>query len=242
MGLFTAYLWATKKLLRILEEQKNRGSDGAGISVVQFDVADKKRSIHQYRSIATDAISQIRNHICSGFLERGKDIERLKNTSPFIGEVYLGHVRYSTYSDIGVESYQPFVIRSLNPKEDIAFAGNYNMTNTGDLAKKYNMPDDFISDSQVLTHMIVSNYKEIKEVEDEALLNTLQLSAKDWDGGYVMCGAVGNGDLSVLRDPAGIRPGYFFEDEEVYAVASERAALMNVFNVSKDEIELLPRA
>lgn len=235
-------LWATKKLLRLLEEQKNRGSDGAGISVVQFDIADKKRSIHQYRSIATDAISQIRNHICSGFLERSKDIERLKATSPFIGEVYLGHVRYSTYSGIGVESCQPFVIRSLNPKEDIAFAGNYNMTNTGDLAKKYNMPDDFISDSQVLTHMIVSNYKEIKEVEDEALFKTLQLSAKDWDGGYVICGAVGNGDLFVLRDPAGIRPGFFFENDEVYAVASERIALMNVFNVPKDKISPLPRA
>jgi len=219
--------WGTKKLLALMERQRNRGQDGAGISVLKFNVPDGHEYFKTLKSVESDALGDVTKQI-------------FKNPSSFIGEIALGHIRYSTHSGLQVAYCQPFLREHYFPESTFAIAGNFNMTNTDYLLKKLKEKGIFFtnkSDTQAILHSIAYNIDTEFNVLD--LMDAIKKSSAEWDGGYLFCGVIGNGNIFILRDPAGIRPGYILINDEVMAVASERIALMETFNAKKEDIQQL---
>lgn len=255
--------WGMKKLLSLMEKQRNRGQDGAGVAAVQFNMPSGQEYLQHLRSAADNAIESILGHIVSDLnrvkLQEEFDEIHLKRTSPFIAEALLGHVRYATHSGIQLKNCQPFV-RSHNVAcRNFALAGNFNMTNTNELfaqLEKWGFSPISESDTQVVLDMLAYYLdREYHRIANEVALNAadgrtradqisqqidlsriLSEAALHWDGGYVFSGILGNGDAFICRDPAGIRPGYYFIDDEVVAAASEKVALMDVFDLSQNQV------
>lgn len=254
-----------------MEKQHNRGQDGAGFSSIKLDTPPGERYISRVRSSDSQPIqhifSQINDRINKELVEHPEyadDVDLQKKNIPYIGEVLLGHVRYGTFGKNSVESVHPFLRQNNWMHRNLIVAGNFNMTNNNvlfdNLVRLGQHPKDHVDTVTVMEkigHFLDSEvaklYKKLKKegfskvdaspqiVERLNVAKILKKSSRDWDGGYAMAGMLGHGDAFVLRDPAGIRPAYYYQDDEVVVVASERPVIQTVFNVPFDKvIELDP--
>jgi amidophosphoribosyltransferase len=256
--------WGTKKLLRLMEKQRNRGQDGAGIAVVKLDMPSGQEYLRRLRTMnGVDTLfEEVSNDLVQSKLTSSLDEVEWKKESSFIGEVLLGHVRYATFSSAKLENCQPFIRPHVIASHHFALAGNFNMTNTTELFKQLEDCGIFPTsptDTQTILNMIAYHLdKEHDAIENQMTLakslplngrdrndsifkqidlsRVLSRAAAEWDGGYLLCGILGNGEAFVCRDPAGIRPGFYFMNDEVIAVASEKAALASVFDVQLEAI------
>ena len=263
--------YGINKMYLLMEKQHNRGQDGAGFASVKFNVAPGTRYISRVRSNKSQPIQDIFaqiNERLNGVLEKNQnklnDVAWQEENLPYLGNLFLGHVRYGTFGKNSIESVHPFLRQSNWKHQNLIVAGNFNMTNSRQLLEELvelgQHPKEFTDTVTVLEKIghfleeeVSKLYIEAKEKgfnkkdaspfieENLDLQNVLKRSSKNWDGGYAMAGLVGHGDAFVLRDPNGIRPTYFFEDDEVVVVASERPVIQTVFNVSINDVQELER-
>ncbi len=258
--------YGVNKMYLMMEKQHNRGQDGAGFASIKLDVSPGERYISRIRSNAAqpiqDIFAQINERINLEFEshpEYIEDVSAQKKHIPYIGELYLGHVRYGTFGINSVENVHPFLRQNNWMHRNLIIAGNFNMTNTTELFSnliKLGMHPkekaDTITVMEKIGHFLDDAvrklYKKAKAngmnkmeaspyiAEKLNIAKILKKSARDWDGGYAMAGLLGHGDSFVLRDPAGIRPAYYYKDDEVIVIASERPAIQTVFNVPFEDI------
>ena len=249
-----------------MEKQHNRGQDGAGVANIKFDVPPGTRYISRYRSNEKHAITDIFGKIQAKFEavadknpELLKDTQWLKQNVAFTGELWLGHLRYGTYGGNSIEACHPFLRENNWMTRNLVVAGNFNMTNVDelfqDLIKIGQNPKekaDTVTVMENIGHFLdeenedqYEKFKKLGNSKEEIspliaqhmdLGKILRNSSKPWDGGYAIAGLLGHGDAFVLRDPAGIRPAFFYRDDEVVVVASERPAIQTAFNVAVEEI------
>ncbi len=261
--------YGVNKMYLMMEKQHNRGQDGAGFASIKLDVNPGERYISRVRSNAAqpiqDIFAQINERINLEFEnhpEYKDDVAAQKKHIPYIGELLLGHVRYGTFGINSVENVHPFLRQNNWMHRNLIIAGNFNMTNTNELFDnliKLGMHPkekaDTVTVMEKIGHFLDDEvrklYKKAKAkglnkqeaspyiAENLNVAKILRRSAADWDGGYAMAGLLGHGDSFVLRDPAGIRPVYFYQDDEVVVVASERPAIQTVFNVPFEEVKEL---
>ncbi len=246
-------MYGLNKLYLLMEKQHNRGQDGAGIAAVKLNVEPGHPYLHRTRSNAPQPIADI-------FFKLGAEIQELekyqpdikqhpglmKGHVPFLGELLLGHLRYGTQGKNNVEFCHPFIKRDLMPGKNLALAGNFNLVNTEELFALANIePGEFQKQSDLAAMMEVVHHFLAKE--DEKSPNAADISAvlkkavPLFDGGYTVGGLVGNGCGFVMRDAHGIRPAYYYVDDEVIVAASERASIRTAFNVGENEVlELMP--
>lgn len=262
--------YGVNKMYLMMEKQHNRGQDGAGFASIKLDTKPGERYISRVRSVAQqpiqDIFAQINDRINTEFKnhpEYNDDVALQKRNIPYIGELLLGHVRYGTFGKNSVESVHPFLRQNNWMHRNLIMAGNFNMTNVKELfqnlielgqhPKEYT---DTITIMEKIGHFLddaVSKiYKNLKKegynkqqaspliAERLKVSKILKRAAKNWDGGYAMAGLIGHGDSFVLRDPAGIRPCYYYSDDEVIVVASERPVIQTVFNVNFEDVNELP--
>ena len=258
--------YGVNKMYLMMEKQHNRGQDGAGIASIKLDVNPGERYISRVRSNANqpiqDIFGQINARANSEFeADPGlkDDVAAQKKKIPYLGELFLGHVRYGTFGGNSVEHVHPFLRQNNWMHRNLIIAGNFNMTNTTELFSnltKLGMHPkekaDTVTVMEKIGHFLddeVSKlYKKAKskglsKIEASPfiarklnLAKVLKRASKDWDGGYAMAGLLGHGDAFVMRDPAGIRPAYYYQDDEVIVVASERPVIQTVFNVPFESI------
>lgn len=254
-------LYGLDKLYLIMEKEHNRGQEAAGIGCVKLDMPPGQEYIFRERAQGSDAISKI-------FAEAHRQIEDDRKESvdprftPFVGEVYMGHLRYSTTGRSGINYVHPFMRRNNWCSRNMLLCGNFNMTNvdeifdsivaTGQHPRLF--ADTFILLEQ-LGHALDRENERLFNIHSNAGLKALDLSeaiARDlnvtnvlkrcapvWDGGYVICGIVGNGDMWAMRDPNGIRPAFYYKDEEIVVVASERPVIQTAFNLQLNQVKEL---
>ncbi|NAS31154.1 amidophosphoribosyltransferase [Flavobacteriaceae bacterium R38] len=258
--------YGINKMYLMMEKQHNRGQDGAGFAGIKLNVKQGERYISRVRSSKPqpiqDIFSQINsriNDVLSEHPEYADDIAAQKKHIPYLSEVLLGHVRYGTFGKNGTESVHPFLRQNNWMHRNLIVAGNFNMTNVSELfdnlvqlGQHPKEKADTITVMEKIGHFlddaVAKLYKEIKKegytkleaspiiAERLNVAKILRRAAKNWDGGYAMTGLLGHGDSFVLRDPSGIRPAYYYQDDEVVVVASERPVIQTVFNVSYDDI------
>lgn len=263
--------YGINKMYLMLEKQHNRGQDGAGLASIKLNMKPGSRYISRVRSNESqpiqDIFATINERINLQLQEHPQyqnDLDWQKENLPYLGEVYLGHVRYGTYGKNSIESVHPFLRQNNWMHRNLILAGNFNMTNVNEmfqnlveLGQHPKEKADTITVMEKIGHFLDSEvrklYKKLKSegfnkkeasphiVEQIKIHKILKKSSKDWDGGYVIAGMLGHGDTFVLRDPAGIRPAYYYQDDEVVVVASERPVIQTAFNVAfEDVIELEP--
>jgi len=263
--------YGINKMYLLMEKQHNRGQDGAGYASVKFNVNPGTRYISRIRSNQSqpiqDIFAQINDRL-NGVLEKNpdkkNDIAWQEENMPYLGNLFLGHVRYGTFGKNSIESVHPFLRQSNWKHQNLIVAGNFNMTNSKQLLEELielgQHPKEFTDTVTVMEKIghfleeeVANLYLKAKEkgytkkdaspyIEEHLdLQNVLQRSSKNWDGGYAMAGLVGHGDAFVLRDPSGIRPTFYYQDDEVVVVASERPVIQTVFNVSIDKVKELER-
>lgn len=261
--------YGVNKMYLMMEKQHNRGQDGAGFASIKLDAQPGSRYISRKRSNAAqpiqDIFSHINNEINTVFNDHPEyidDVAAQKKNLPFIGELLLGHVRYGTFGKNSVENVHPFMRQNNWMHRNLIIAGNFNMTNTTalfnnliDLGMHPKEKADTITVMEKIGHFLDDAvnklYKKAKakgltKIEASPYIakklniqKILKKSSKDWDGGYAMAGLLGHGDCFVLRDPAGIRPTYFYKDDEVVVIASERPVIQTVFNVPFENVKEL---
>jgi amidophosphoribosyltransferase len=261
--------YGVNKMYLMMEKQHNRGQDGAGFASIKLDVNPGERYISRVRSNAAqpiqDIFAQINERINLEFSQHPEykdDVAAQKKNIPYIGELFLGHVRYGTFGINSVENVHPFLRQNNWMHRNLIIAGNFNMTNTNELFDnliKLGMHPkekaDTVTVMEKIGHFLDDAvrklYKKAKAkglnkqeaspyiAENLNVAKILRKSASNWDGGYAMAGLLGHGDSFVLRDPAGIRPAYYYQDDEVIVVASERPAIQTVFNVPFEEVKEL---
>lgn len=231
-----------------MEKQHNRGQDGAGIATVKLDITPGHQFMYRQRQSGAGAISQIFQNLNQEVTEMEKmypDFKKhpglMKGYMRFMGEVMLGHLRYGTQGRNNVEFCHPFLKTNINPTRNLSMAGNFNLVNTDELFAKLDAhPTTSIRESDLGAMIeMVHYYLSLADETDPQQLNlegVLKQAASHFDGGYVCGGLVGNGDSFVMRDPNGIRPGYFFKNDEIVVAASERPAIMTTFNVPFEEV------
>lgn len=259
--------YAVNKMYLLMQKQHNRGQDGVGIANIKLDIPPGKRYISRYRTVASNPIEDIFGKIGKKFKkaqnEGGEegyfDADWLKNNYAYTGEVWLGHLRYGTHGKNSIENCHPFLRQNNWRSRNLVVAGNFNMTNVDELFDKLvelgQHPKEKVDTVTVMekighflddeNQQIFQKYKDThtnaeitKLIEHELdLQKVLQRSCKDFDGGYTMAGMVGSGDAFVARDPAGIRPAYFYADDEVVVVASEKPAIKTAFGCEYSEIQ-----
>tara|TARA_Y100000991_G_scaffold201523_1_gene174634 strand:+ start:628 stop:2526 length:1899 start_codon:yes stop_codon:yes gene_type:complete len=262
--------YGINKMYLIMEKQHNRGQDGAGFASIKLNMDPGQRYISRVRSVAQqpiqDIFSQINERINKVIKEdplAKEDTSYQKQVTPYLGEVMLGHVRYGTFGKNSVESVHPFLRQNNWMHRNLILAGNFNMTNVrqlfGNLVELGQHPKDYTDTITIMEKIghflddaVGKLYKKLKKegynkvecssiiAERLSIKKILKKAAKNWDGGYAMAGMIGHGDSFVLRDPAGIRPAYYYKDDEVVVVASERPVIQTVFNLDYDSIFELP--
>ena len=260
-------LYGLNKLYLLMEKQHNRGQDGAGIATIKLDVKPGHRYISRYRSMAQNAVADIFGYVHNKFTdiqnetpELMQDAEWLKQNVSFIGEVLLGHLRYGTHGKNSIENCHPFLRQNNWMTRNLVIAGNFNMTNVDELLEQlYELGQhpkeqaDTVTVLEKIGHFLDDENQELfdsykkeglsnveithKISENLNIAHILRRSAKTWDGGYAISGIVGNGDAFVLRDPSGIRPAYYYQDDEIVVAASERPAIQTAFNVGFNEVK-----
>lgn len=261
--------YGLNKMQLLMEKQHNRGQDGAGIANIKLDMQPGERYISRARSIDKNPIQDLFGQIGSRFNqlsteapEKLKDVAYLKKHAGFTGELFLGHLRYGTFGRNSIESCHPFLRQNNWMTRNLVLAGNFNLTNVDELfdsliaiGQHPKEKSDTVTVLEKIGHFLdVENDKLYEKFKSEGfskpeistkisehldLVSVLQKSANKWDGGYVMAGLIGHGDAFVLRDPAGIRPAFYYEDEEVVVVASERPVIQTVFNLKEHQIKEL---
>jgi|TARA_B110000858_G_scaffold38292_1_gene43163 amidophosphoribosyltransferase len=262
-------LFGINKMYLMMEKQHNRGQDGAGFASIKFDMEPGERYISRVRSCEKQPIQDIFNQISSRIqeaIEEDPSIQQntslLKQKAPYLGELMLGHVRYGTFGNNGIESVHPFLRQNNWMHRNLIVAGNFNMTNVNELfdnlislGQHPKERADTITVMEKIGHFlddaVAKIYKKLRKegynkfqaspliAERLNISKILRKAAKNWDGGYAMAGMLGHGDAFVLRDPAGIRPAFFYEDDEIVVVASERPVIQTVFNAPLEEIKEL---
>lgn len=250
-----------------MEKQHNRGQDGAGIATIKLDVKPGNRYISRYRSMEKNAVADIFEYVQKKFAavqkenpEQFQDSQWLKDNMSFTGEVLLGHLRYGTHGKNSIENCHPFLRQNNWMSRNLVMAGNFNMTNVDELLEQLfelgQHPKERADTVTVLekighfldteNQLLFNRFKaegytnvEIssKVAEHLDVIKILRRSAKTWDGGYTISGVFGHGDAFVMRDPAGIRPAFFYQDDEVLVAASERPAIQTTFNVPFEKIQ-----
>lgn len=246
-------LWGLNKLYLLMEKQHNRGQDGAGVAAVKLDVEPGYPFLHRFRSAAPQPIADVFRKIGSEVDELAKfnpDIKNhpglMKGHISFLGELLLGHLRYGTQGKNNAEFCHPFLKRDTVPARNLALAGNFNLVNTEELFSLVNIdPGEFQRQSDLAAMMEVIHHFLIKA--DEATPHRMDIKAvlkkaiPLFDGGFHVGGMTGNGIGFVFRDAHGIRPSYYYINDEVIVAASERAAIRTAFNVGENEVqELMP--
>lgn len=254
------------KLYQIMEKMINRGQDGAGVATIKLDVEPGTTYMDRLRSVEAKATQDIFGKINKLFDEAKTSHPELydnaqwqKENIPFLGELLLGHLRYGTFGKNGVESCHPFKRQNNWMSRNLMVAGNFNLTNVDELfthlvelGQHPIAKADTVTVMEKIGHFLDKDndrlFKKFKEQNDKNyeiskliqenidVAGILKESSKRWDGGYVMCGIIGHGDSFVLRDPNGIRPAYFYKDDEVIVVASERPIIQTVFNVPLETV------
>ncbi len=262
--------YGVNKMYLLMEKQHNRGQDGAGFASIKLNTQPGDRYISRVRSNAAqpiqDIFAQINDRINNEIQlhpEYANDVALQKKNIPYIGELFLGHVRYGTFGKNSVEAVHPFLRQNNWMHRNLIVAGNFNMTNVHqlfnnliELGQHPKEKADTVTVMEKIGHFLDDEvrklYKKLKKeghtkVEASPLIaeqlnvkKILKKSSKNWDGGYAMAGLLGHGDSFVLRDPAGIRPAYYYKDEEVVVVASERPVIQTVFNVDFEDVHELP--
>ena len=250
---YGSVMYGLNKLYLLMEKQHNRGQDGAGVATVKLNVEPGYPFLHRIRSSANQPIADLFSRI-------GQEIEEIEKYQPdiknhpglmkghinYLGELLLGHLRYGTQGKNNVEFCHPFIKRDTIPSRNLALAGNFNLVNTEELFSHIGMdPGVFQKQSDLAAMMEVIHHFMVKA--DEAfpgnldMSKVLQKAVPLFDGGFNFCGLVGNGSAFVVRDAHGIRPSYYYIDEDVIVAASERAAIRTAFNVGENEVkELMP--
>jgi amidophosphoribosyltransferase len=262
-------LYGLNKMYLLMEKQHNRGQDGAGLANIKFDVAPGTRYISRRRSIQQQPIKDLFSYINSRFEKLHsqnpdllKDVAYLKANEAFTGELFLGHLRYGTFGKNSVENCHPFLIQNNWMTRNIVVAGNFNLTNVEELfnllvniGQHPKEVSDTITVIEKIGHFLdQENTKLFRSYVEEGHSNKdissliaknlsiesiLKNASADWDGGYTMAGLLGHGDAFVLRDPSGIRPAFWYEDDEVLVVTSERPVIQTAFNVKWENVQEL---
>ena len=253
-----------------MEKQHNRGQDGAGLATINLDVPLGSRYISRHRSNANKPIQDLFEYVNKRFVDlmntdpqKFNDVKWLQENVAFTGEMLLGHLRYGTYGGNGIEQCHPFLRQSNWRTRSLVLAGNFNMTNVDELFNQLveigqhpKEKADTVTILEKIGHFLDEendriyydkrdeySKKEISKViaEELDIQDVLTNSAKHWDGGYVMCGMFGHGEAFVLRDPAGIRPAYYYADDEIIVATSERPVIQTAFNVPAESIKEVER-
>jgi len=261
--------YGIQKMYLLMEKQHNRGQDGAGFASIKLDVEPGERYISRVRSNDAQPIqhvfAQINERINEELLEHPEyadNVELQKKNIPYIGELFLGHVRYGTFGKNSIESVHPFLRQNNWMHRNLIVAGNFNMTNVAELFNSLielgqhpKEMADTVTVMEKIGHFlddeVTELYQECKNnglskreaspviAEKLDVAKILKKASRGWDGGYAMAGLFGHGDAFVFRDPAGIRPAYFYEDDEVVVVASERPVIQTVFNIDFEKVKEL---
>jgi amidophosphoribosyltransferase len=261
--------YGLNKLHLLMEKQHNRGQDGAGVANIKFDMSPGERYISRYRSIDSKPIQDIFDYINGKFhaLEEEnpallKDVDYLKKHAGFTGELFLGHLRYGTFGRNSIESCHPFLRQNNWITRNLVVAGNFNLTNVDELfdvllhvGQHPKEKSDTVTVLEKIGHFLDGENDEMynqlkpqgysnaeiysKIAEKLDVEKILKRASEDWDGGYAMAGLFGHGDAFVLRDPSGIRPAFWYEDDEVCVVASERPVIQTAFNLKTEDIQEL---
>jgi amidophosphoribosyltransferase len=258
-----------QKMYLLMEKQHNRGQDGAGFASIKLDVVPGERYISRVRSNESQAIQDVFAQINTRINEEMElhpeyidDVALQKKNLPYIGELYLGHVRYGTFGKNSIESVHPFLRQNNWMHRNLIIAGNFNMTNVTELFNSLvelgqhpKEMTDTVTVMEKIGHFLDEEVTELyqdcknsglsKREASPVIADRLNVSkilkkaSRGWDGGYAMAGLFGHGDAFVFRDPAGIRPAYYYEDEEIVVVASERPVIQTVFNVDFEKVQEL---
>jgi amidophosphoribosyltransferase len=263
--------YGLNKMYLLMEKEHNRGQDGAGLANIKLDVAPGKKYISRIRSNDSQPIRDVFSKVMSRFAElekmhpeKLKDSNYLKEQFAFTGEVFLGHLRYGTYGGNSIENCHPFLRQNNWMTRNLVVAGNFNMTNVDelfqllvDLGQHPKEKADTVTVMEKIGHFLDEENQQLFDYYKKQGYNNQQITeriskhidlqrvlsraTRDFDGGYAIAGLVGHGDAFVLRDPSGIRPAYWYEDDEVCVVASERPPIQTAFNAPLSKIqELLP--
>ena len=263
-------LYGINKMYLLMEKQHNRGQDGAGFASIKFDMQPGERYISRIRSAKPQPIQKIFENINDRIKLVKKEnsnilneSENLKKQIPYVGELMLGHVRYGTYGKNSIENVHPFLRQNNWMHRNLILAGNFNMTNVQELFENLieigqhpKERADTITVMEAIGHFldaaVAKIYKNLKKegfskLEASPLIaerldmgKVLKKASRNWDGGYAIAGLLGHGDSFILRDPSGIRPAFYYNDDEILVVASERPAIQTVFNLSFEKIKEIP--
>lgn len=263
---YGTYSYALNKLYLLMEKQHNRGQEGAGVGVVKLHSAPGHEYVFRERALGPNAITEIFSSIlpqAKDGVDSASDYEEIESEVPFLGEICMGHLRYSTTGKSGLSYVHPFLRRNNWRSRNLLMCGNFNLTNVedvfGSIVKRGQHPRLF-SDTIVLLEQLGYSldkenhrlYRDLRDILEDPELgleienrlsmeNVLRMAAPQWDGGFVICGATGSGDMFVLRDSHGIRPAFYYINDEIVVAASERPVIQTVFDVAADDVmELMP--
>lgn len=263
---YGSWMYGLHKLYLLMEKQHNRGQDGAGLATLKFDLAPGKKNVHRFRSNGESPIKEVFaevNSFHSAIGEKNPDLLNdpvwAKENLPSAADIYLGHLRYGTFGGNDIEFVQPLMRENNWKSRSLMLAGNFNMTNVDELFKVLidlgQHPKEYSDTVTVLekvgyfldeeNQLLFRQYKndgfnnkEISSLiaKDLDIKKILQEASKDWDGGYAIAGVIGHGDSFVMRDPNGIRPAFYYKDDEIVVVASERPVIQTVMNVGYNQV------
>ena len=263
---YGTWMYGLNKLYLMMEKQHNRGQEGAGLACVKQKAEPGEEYMFRERALGTGAITEIFATIQKQFKdltpEQLRDADYAQRYVPFAGETYMGHLRYSTTGKSGLSYVHPFLRRNNWRAKNLALCGNFNLTNVDEIFSKITAEgqhpriysDTYIMLEQVghrLDREVERLYQHYKAeglsgleltgaIEDNIdLTNVIRSSSKDWDGGYVICGLTGSGESFVMRDPWGIRPAFWYKDDEIIVLASERPVIQTALNVAADDVHEL---
>lgn len=264
---YGSHFYGLQKMYLMLEKQHNRGQDGAGYASIKLDMKPGEPFMSRVRSCEPQPIQDIFSIINSEINNKQQEIDAqpssdlaLKQTFPHLGEVMMGHLRYGTFGKNGIASVHPFLRQNNWMHRNLVVAGNFNLTNVNELfdnlvslGQHPKVKADTVTVMEKIGHFlddeVSSQYKKLKKqgfskkeaspqiAEDLDISKILRNATKNFDGGYVICGMLGHGDAFVVRDPNGIRPAYYFQNDEIVVAASERPAIQTVFNVPHESIQ-----
>ena len=264
---YGTWRWALNKLYLMMEKEHNRGQEGAGIAAVKLESEPGHEYMFRERAEGKDAITEIFGNVQRDYadysLQQVLDVDFAKENLPFAGELYMGHLRYSTTGKRGLSYVHPFLRRNNWRAKNLCLCGNFNMTNVEEIFKQLTDQGQhprIYSDTYILLELmghrldreVERNFKEAQKlglknqnitryIEDHVLMsNVLKSTMKDFDGGYTLCGITGSGEMFSMRDPWGIRPAFYYKNDEMVVLASERPVLQTTFDLECNDIEELP--
>ena len=263
---YGTWMYGLNKLYLLMEKQHNRGQEGAGLACVKLDAAPGEEYMFRERALGSGAITEIFGTIMNKFKEytpeQLNDVDFAAHQLPFVGEAYMGHLRYSTTGRSGISFVHPFLRRNNWRAKNLAVCGNFNMTNVDEIFKSITSigqhPREYSDTYIILEQMGHRLDREVERVYNLAtaegrkgmditnyiednmdVANVLKTSSKVWDGGYVINGLTGSGEMFSMRDPWGIRPAFYYADDEVIVLASERPVIQTTFNVPLETVKEL---